>query len=434
MLRSAQRGWARKPARQSKARGVHLRASLDPSATSLGPLVEWVIQWMDRRHTGWGMTHCRGLFGLSLLRGLSAVIVIGLSASAASAQWTVINLHPPGADHSRANGVEGGQQAGGASFGGFGHAGLWSGSGASWTDLHPASAQGSGLSAIGDGQQVGYASVGGTVSASLWSGSAGSWVNLHTAGATASEALGVSGGHQVGYLQYGVSFQEYHATLWSGTAASAVNLHPSWAIISFAYAVHGGRQVGWAGRGGTGARPMLWNGTAASGVDLTPTGAAGGVAHGMDAVQQVGSTFYTDLGETHAALWSGTAASWVDLNPAGSIFSQAYGVSGGMQVGTVQIGDDPHASVWSGGAGSWVDLHAFLPPEFTSSFAAAVWSDASFTYVTGYGSNSATGRTEALLWRVPAPSGMMVLGLGLVAAAGRRRQTTEVGRYGRLDQ
>jgi hypothetical protein len=253
----------------------------------------------------------------------------------------------------------------------------------------------------------------------VWSGSAGSWVNLHTADATASQALGVSGGHQVGYLQYGVSFQEYHATLWSGTAASAVNLHPSWAIVSKASAVHGGRQVGWAGTGI--ARPMLWNGTAASGVELTPTGAVGGVANGMDAVQQVGATFY-EGGEMHAGLWRGTAASWLDLNPAGSTFSEAYAVSGGMQVGTVQVGDVPHASIWSGSAGSCVDLHAFLTPEFTSSVAAAVWSDASFTYVTGYGSNSATGRTEALLWKVPAPSGMMALGLGVFAAAGRRRK------------
>ena len=56
---------------------------------------------------------------------------------ASSAQWTVVNLHPPGAAYSACWDVEGGQQIGHIISDTF-RASLWSGSAASRIDLMPA--------------------------------------------------------------------------------------------------------------------------------------------------------------------------------------------------------------------------------------------------------------------------------------------------------
>ena len=95
---------------------------------------------------------------------------------------------------------------------------------------------------------------------------------------------------------------------------------------------------------------------------------------------------------------SGTPASWVDLHPAGAPRSCAHDVSGARQAGYATFGGANHAGIWTGTSESWLDLHALLPPEFTSSVAEAIWTGPGKTLVVGYGENSATGRTEALLW------------------------------------
>jgi hypothetical protein len=53
-------------------------------------------------------------------------------------------------------------------------------------------------------------------------------------------------------------------------------------------------------------------------------------------------------------------------------------------------------------SGSWGDTNA-----------TAIWSNATTTYVVGWGFNNITMRTEALLWTtpVPEPSSMLLLGL-----------------------
>jgi len=106
-------------------------------------------------------------------------------------------------------------------------------------------------------------------------------------------------------------------------------------------------------------------------------------------------------GNERACLWTGSAASWVDLNPSRATQSDAHGVYSGQQVGRATVGGVTRASLWTGSAASWVDLHAFLPPGFTSSEAQGIWNDGTFTYVVGYGYNSTTGRTEALMWVAP---------------------------------
>jgi hypothetical protein len=134
-----------------------------------------------------------------LLKQFATVAAIAavttLTATAAHAQWTVTNLNPAGSMQSEAFAASGGQQAGRAAVGGIRHAGLWSGSAASWVDLHPAGATLSEAYAVSGGQQAGIAAVGGAVRASLWSGTAASWVDLHAflpAGFTSSRALGIS--------------------------------------------------------------------------------------------------------------------------------------------------------------------------------------------------------------------------------------------------
>jgi len=342
------------------------------------------------------------------LRRLNMAVVGGglawmaMAATTASAQWTVVNLHPAGATYSQAYGVGGGQQVGEAGTGGT-HAALWSGTAASWVDLHPAGANQSVAMGVDGGQQVGWASVPSGFSilsrASLWSGSATSWVDLTPDGAMNSIAYAVAGGQQVGW-----SDVDGHGALrWSGTAGSWVNLHPygqGTASASEVNGVGGGQQVGWAQVDSIPQSASLWTGTAASWVDLHPVGSISSRAWAAEAGQQVGWTSL-DASTVHATLWSGSAASWVDLNPVASFRSQAYGVDGGQQVGHFQPVGGRRACLWSGTAASRVDLHAFLPAGFTSSEARGIWSDGAATYVVGFGFNNNTSRTEALMWVGP---------------------------------
>jgi hypothetical protein len=125
---------------------------------------------------------------------------------------------------------------------------------------------------------------------------------------------------------------------------------------------------------------------------------------------------------THASLWSGTAASWVDLSPPGSTDSYAYGSEDGQQVGYAFIGGINRASLWDGTAASWFDLSAFLPLGFTHSYAWDISSDATTIYISGFGFNTLTGQTEALLWTRPVPAAGTTLLLGLGCVLGRRRR------------
>ena len=326
-----------------------------------------------------------------------------LGGGPAFAGWTVVSLHPAGAEGSCANGVSGGQQVGYAWFSGKYHAGLWSGTAGSWMDLNPAWANHSKANGVSGGQQVGWAFQATAPSESnnhaiLWSG--GSWVDLHPARAGewawSSKAYGVSGGQQVGWATFG---GHGTAALWSGSAASWVDLNPggpypggSWA--SCAYGVSGGQQVGWA-EIESGRHAALWSGSAASWVDLNPPGATYSNAYGISGGQKVGDAAFEQFGldNYHAGLWSGTAGSWVDLNPSGATSSSATGVSGGKQVGFATIGSNKHASLWSGTAASWVDLHALLPAgEYTESCAYGIDVSAGEIWVAGHADY------EAMLW------------------------------------
>jgi len=327
------------------------------------------------------------------MKFLTIVSCVILAASA-NTQWTVINLHPAWAVSSSAYGVRDGQQVGSAHDGGNAHAGLWSGSGASWVDLHPAGAAG-GSEAIGvsAGTQVGHGGVAGSGGACMWFGTAGSWLGLHPAGADFSGIQAADAGQQVGGATFG---GQQHAGLWSGTAGSWVDLHPFafGATRSGAYGVHGGQQAGDATVGGV-TRAGLWSGTAASWVDLHPTGSTESRAWGIHSGEQVG--WSTVGGIDVASLWKGTAASWVNLHQFGWSASRAFAVHGGQQVGWAAVDFVERASLWSGTAASWVDLSLYIPAGFSSSEARGIWHDGAFTYVVGRGRRPSF-RTEALMW------------------------------------
>ena len=375
-------------------------------------LAETVIEWTIGRTDG-GQKQ-ESLVKTSFLIFLAVILI----SSSAFAGWEVTYLHPAGSIESNAWGVSGGEQVGYAKFGSSYHAGLWSGTAASWVDLKPAGSTSSWAYGVSGGQQVGYADIGTREHAGLWSGTAASWVDLNPAGSFWSYAYGISGGQQVGSTLDPLTDYYTHASLWSGTAASWVDLDPAgsdWG--SEARGVSDGQQVGFAyfdGRRHAG----LWSGTAASWVDLDPTGTGWSEAFGISGGQQVG---YANLaGHSRASLWSGTAASWVDLNPAEDTDSLAYGVSNGKQVGYAYIGGHAHAGLWSGTAASWMDLHGFLSANYTYSVARGIEVSGNDVWVAGYAMNMAVGREEAILWHnvIPEPSSLLALSAGLLALGG----------------
>lgn len=348
------------------------------------------------------------------LLGFTALLVLIGSATPASAGWEVINLHPAGSTHSHGFGASNGQQVGDASIGGAYHAGIWSGTAASWMDLNPAGYMGaSSIWGVSGEEQVGYASN----HAALWRGTARSFVDLHPTGYQDSYASGVFDGQQVGYAH--LSMLTYHASLWNGTAGSWVNLNPAGNFMSHAYDTNGVNQVGSVGFS-TDEHATMWSGTAASHVDLHPAGAYGyaSAAYSISDGQQVGHV------GGNAALWSGTAASWVNLSPAGYGQSFAWGVSNGRQAGYAWFGGSQHAGMWSGTAASWIDLHSLLGANYTSSQGRDIDVRGDEIWVTGWASDSVSKYTEAVLWHyvVPEPSGFLALGSGLLALGGLSRR------------
>jgi hypothetical protein len=313
---------------------------------------------------------------------------------AAHAQWTVTNLHPAGAVQSRAWSVRGGQQVGQAFYPiGISHAAIWSGSAASFVDLGTAVGTGAWARGLGSGQQCGVADNRGI----LWSGSASSWVDLTPAGANGSALYNMHGGHEVGWAFIS---SVPHASLWSGTPASWVDLQPPGAMDSAAQGVYAGQQVGYVNFVGQ-YHASLWNGTAASWVDLSPLGSTSSRALAVYDGRQVGWASFGGTNQ-YAGLWNGTAASWVNLNPAGAIGSTAFAVWAGRQAGWASVDNTVRAGIWSGTAASWEALPLVSGDQsWGGAYALSIWSDATSISVVGYGGNSATNRTEALLWTRP---------------------------------
>jgi hypothetical protein len=367
---------------------------------------------------------------------LGAAVAVGALTMTAHAQWSVVNLNPTSQGWgyaSAAFGVQGGQQVGETLQPGlYWNAGLWTGTAESWVAL-AGGANTSRAYGVYGGRQVGFTRS--TLRprppypysyypsrASLWTGSAGSLVDLHieTPGAEPgwSVAYGVYGDRVVGEAD--VPFTQ--AIVWTLLPGSWSwsSLHPlvqpfeaNWSVAN---AVYGDEVVGEAealvGDPAVYVRQAslwTWTDTAWSWMSLHPAEASASSAHGVyhDDVhgwQQVGDAWLPVSGPEQecAVVWTGTADSCVNLNPAGATASAAMAAYNGLQVGSAQIDGVMHASLWNWTAPSvpwqWVNLHAFLPWNFTESYASGIWGDDAYIYVVGWGRNSATGRDEALMW------------------------------------
>ena len=131
----------------------------------------------------------------------------GFSGQSHASLWTGtaaswVDLNPSGADYSHAVAVSGGHQVGYVTRDGYSnhHASLWSGTAASWVDLSgevPVGGFSSAANGIDGDQIVGSASfisgVGGGTRATLWTGFGASYVNLNPAGCLCSERRPASG-------------------------------------------------------------------------------------------------------------------------------------------------------------------------------------------------------------------------------------------------
>lgn len=322
--------------------------------------------------------------GLRCARLAGASTAFIAYASSALAQWTVINLHPAGADASRCWAVEDGQQVGEVLVGNRTHASVWHGAAGSWGDLNPPGSLESVAYGTSRGLHVGHALA--EYNAAVWRGGADGWVNLDPGGY--SVAVAIDDGRVVGALRGGGD----RAALWRAPEYSLVILHPGGATTSFAYASYRGSQAGVVD-----SHAAIWVGTASSHVDLHPPGCDWSAVYGMSADHQVG------IANGQAAMWSGTASSWVNLHPPIASWSIASDGHGLQQVGSAVVSGASRAWLWKGNASAGTDLHAFLPPEFADSRANGIWDDGLATYVVGSGRNALTGRDEALFWIGPKP-------------------------------
>jgi len=373
-----------------------------------------------------------------------STIALGLvlfPAGRAAAQYQATDLSPTYLTDqfpASANGTAGGQQAGrayGSTFGGDGHAALWSGSSSSFVDLNPIGYSKSQVEAISGGQEAGYGSgtaSGGQIHALLWSGSAASAADLNPTSLsetyTNSQVEGIGGGQQVGFGQGNST----HALLWSGTAASAVDLNPASILYSEALATSGVHQVGYAeGIYTTGqtSHAIEWSGTAATARDINPDGAGSSQANAISgdmaagqAVFKTGSNSY----KTDAILWSltggiGGTPTVQDLTPAGYEFSRGTGIFGTDVVGTGKINGSNHALLWHGSASNYVDLNQFLPAGYSDAFAQGIDANGDIVGVafTATGNQGIFGTPHAFLWRSsPVPETSSAVSLGFLLALG----------------
>jgi hypothetical protein len=322
---------------------------------------------------------------------LSVFLLLGGQLSAAT--WETVNLHPPGSINSVLGATTGTRQGGTSSA----HAGLWSGTAASFVDLHPSAGAASefllGMSAT---QQVGYFNDGTYLHACLWNGTAASFVDLNPAAvANYSYAYATDGTTQAGYAVI-TATSNSHACIWTGTAASFVDLNPAGIVASQIMAAGGGQQGGRIVASGYN-HAAIWSGTAASYVDLAPTDTNASLVSATDGITQGG---YRVVGSQHACIWHGTPASFVDLHPgAPATASSVNAVSGAYQAGYTLVAGQFHAALWQGTVASFVDLHALLPTGYLNSTANGIWTDGRFIQVVGSAYNIAAMHDDAMIWK-----------------------------------
>lgn len=327
------------------------------------------------------------------------------------------SLHPAGAQSSHAFAIDGGAIAGD---------GLYPTPGFNpqyrplvWdtqrvvTDLTPANSIGGSINAMRSGTKVGWywwpvwtpLGTGYYQHACAWSAS-GALSDLQPQGWETGSILNTDGVHHVGWAFYDVD----HSIAVDGVYwASSTPFDYVMLTTGGDYGVSGanigalegdrlfGVKFGTSPYDATMWRPgpdNVWQTT-----DIAPPGTFGSFIAGADSGQQVGR--YNFPYNTQAGLWGGTSNSFVPLTPAGATTAEALETRHGLQVGSANFpGGFAHAVLWRGSAASALDLHSFSPAGFTTDVANDLEIDAFGTVtVVGHGSNSITGRVEALEWR-----------------------------------
>lgn len=333
------------------------------------------------------------------------LIALALAAGAARAQWTAIDLTPPGMQTSSASAVLGDTQAGSAG----GHAGLWHGTPDSFIDFNPPGATSSLISAISADEQVGAAQFGGTWMVGLWRGTPDSWVPLASAGTCGNcfAMTAVGNGTELGWIGY-------YSYLWHGTAGSGVLLNPAGASDVKAYGGDGTHQVGMSEFDTAGGewtyRAGVWTGTANSWTSLQaaahPFEHAGATAISDGQIVGFVTSLFWTFNKSRPALWTDLTAAPTVLGPN---VGEAYSVSHGWQAGGVEVYTVGLrcASVWHGTAASWENLFPSLPPGrwWLDNEAKGISTDGTTMNVVGYANAEDFGGTNfgahAIVWTRP---------------------------------
>lgn len=330
---------------------------------------------------------------MHLSKHFLASIMLASLGAVSQADFTVVNLNfdfRGSAAWAVDEGVQGGHSGGPAN----GYGVIWNGSSSDRVILNPNTGDGAVVEGIYGNQQVGNISTelpSNPVHAGLWSGTSASWVDLHPTGAYQSVAYDTNGVMQVGTVSFPGFFG--HASTWTGTAASYTDIHPTGAEWSQASAIQGNTIVGaaefsdishagyWSGNSGS-TWVDLHDGSMFFGSGLT--GISGDRASGYRSVS--------------AGYWTFSTGTWTNLGNT-SVASMAYDIDGDFIVGN----SNNRAAFWTGTAASYVDLHSYLSSDYTTSFATGVDVYNGNIYIVGNAFNSVANRTEAMLWVTPAP-------------------------------
>lgn len=327
------------------------------------------------------------------------------------------SLHPAGAQASHANAVDGGVVAGDALYPDPIYTALYHP--VTWdeqrveTDLTPASSVGGSINAMRAGVKVGwfwwpYWTQFGTAynqHACAWSAS-NTHTDLQPQGWETGAINNTDGVQHVGWAFYDVDHSiAVDGVYWASSAPFSYtmltgggNYGTNGANMG---ALDGGRLFGTL-FGVTPYDVNMWrkpaNGPWTT-TDIAPTSSYGSYIADAQSGLQVGRA--SIAGATQAGLWGGTPNSFVKLTPPVATSAEATATRDGLQVGFATVAaNTTHAFAWRGTAASALDLHAFAPAGFSTESAADLEIDAFGTVtIVGSGSNSITGRVEALEWR-----------------------------------